>query len=77
MKVKVFRFTVSDCESVGRPIGMERTGLTAGEIESRVNQFCETVDVISITVTPVTFKQDHSVGYDGVELWYNIVYQSK
>ena len=77
MKVKVFRFTVCECQSIGRPPRMERTGLTPSEIEERVNSFCETVNVVSISVSPVTYKQHDGGGYDDIELWYNIVYQAK
>ena len=62
MKVKVFRFTVCECQSIGRPPRMERTGLTPSEIEERVNSFCETVNVVSISVTPVTYKQHDGGG---------------
>ena len=54
MKVKVFRFTVCECQGIGRPPRMERTGLTPSEIEARVNSFCETVNVVSISAVSYT-----------------------
>lgn len=48
MKIKVFTFELSNTYD-GAHIGA-----AASEIEKRVNDFCASVNVASITVTPLT-----------------------
>ncbi|WP_191396195.1 hypothetical protein [Flavonifractor sp. An306] len=73
MKVKVMSFPICRC-------GTERKNQENAEpqdIEQIVNGFCETVNVLSITCTPVTVRAHNNGGFDQVELWYNIAYEDK
>lgn len=68
MKVKVMRFQIAYYDKGNR------VTIAPEEVEREVNQFCETVDVVDITCSPVTTLQHNNGGWDVVELWYNISY---
>lgn len=68
IKVKVIKCNVSTP-------GVERDGLSDYQVSALINKFCEKHDVVDIKVSTVVQKRHNNGGFDGVELWYTILYQ--
>ena len=83
MKIKVFKFEVSNASSAAFSDDMQKEWYykkqarlkTPSEIENIINEFCKDKDVVDIKIQTVDVEYHNNGRGNTVELWYTIMYK--